>query len=131
MLRPRLLLAEDHREIAEGLRSLLETDFDVIAIVNDGNTLVSLAETLQPDVIVTDITMPTVDGIAATKRILERNPNARVVFVTCHGDPNLMHKALEVGGLAYILKTSAGEELIPAVYAALKGKGPDDDVKGF
>jgi DNA-binding NarL/FixJ family response regulator len=98
---------------------LLQTEFDVIGIVKDGNALVASAEILKPDVIVTDIAMPYLNGIAAVQRIIKLNPNSRVIFVTVHSDPLLRRKAFECGGLAYILKTSAGEELIPAVYSVL------------
>jgi DNA-binding NarL/FixJ family response regulator len=119
-MRPRILLAEDHPEIAEQLCALLQTEFDVIGIAKDGNALVSSAETLQPDVIVTDIAMPNVDGIAAVQRIVKQNPKSRIIFVTVHSDPLLKRKAFESGGLAYILKTAAGEELIQAIHSALR-----------
>ena len=86
MPQPRLLLADDHAETAELLRGLLQADFDVIAQVEDGLALVAAAEGLSPDVIVSDISMPGLDGIAAATLILRRNPDARIVFVTVHCD---------------------------------------------
>jgi len=121
MYRPRVLLAEDHADTAERLRKLLRADFDVIASVEDGDALVDAAERLSPDVIVTDIAMPGVDGIEAVTRIRRHNPNARIVLVTVHAELMLVEAGLAAGALGYILKDTAGDELIPAVRAALGG----------
>ena len=86
MYRPRVLLAEDHADTAERLRKLLRADFDVIASVEDGDALVDAAERLSPDVIVTDIAMAGIDGIAAAVLIRRHDPNARIVFVTVHAE---------------------------------------------
>lgn len=119
--RPRLLLADDHRETRVLLRSLLQVEFDVIADVQDGSALVSAAEQLLPDVIVTDISMPGLDGLAAAIAILRSNPAARIVFVTVHKDRILVERGLAAGALGFVLKLEAGDELIPAVHAALRG----------
>jgi DNA-binding NarL/FixJ family response regulator len=121
MYRPRVLLAEDHAETAVRLRKLLRADFDVIASVEDGDTLVNAAERLSPDVIVTDIAMPGVDGIEAITQIRRHNPNARIVLVTVHAELMLVEAGLAAGALGYILKDTAGDELVPAVRAALLG----------
>jgi DNA-binding NarL/FixJ family response regulator len=120
--RPRLLLADDHPQTAMLLRRLLLSEFDVLALVTDGQELIGAAERLLPDVIVSDITMPGVDGISAVSQILRNNPDARVVFVTVHGDPVLVERGLSTGALGYVLKAAAGEDLIPAVRAALRGE---------
>ena len=120
MYRPRVLLAEDHAETAERLRKLLRADFDVIASVEDGDALVDAAERLSPDVIVTDIAMSGIDGIAAAVLIRRHDPNARIVFVTVHAN-HFVEAGLEAGALGYVLKDSAGDELIAAVRAALGG----------
>jgi DNA-binding NarL/FixJ family response regulator len=122
MNRARVLLADDHPGNAELLRTLLQPDFDVIAVVRDGRALVSAAETLLPDVIVSDISMPELDGIAAAGVILRQNPRARIIFVTVHGDTALRERALEAGAVGYVLKLAAGDELVPAVRAALRGE---------
>jgi DNA-binding NarL/FixJ family response regulator len=122
MNRPRLLLAEDHAETAERLRKLLLVDFDVIAWVEDGRALVDATERLSPDVIVADIAMPGVDGIAATTLIRRHDPNARIVLVTVHSELMLVEAGLSAGALGYVLKDTAGEELVPAVHAALAGR---------
>jgi DNA-binding NarL/FixJ family response regulator len=122
MNRPRLLLAEDHPATRALLRTLLQAEFDVLTEVDDGLALVSAAERLSPDVIVTDISMPGLDGIAAAARILRRNPAARIVFVTVHGAPVLAQRGVATGALGYVLKVAAGNELVPAVHAALRGE---------
>ena len=122
MTHPRLLLADDHAETAELLRGLLEPEFEVIAEVRDGLALVSAAERLLPDAIVSDISMPGLDGISAATAILRKNPNARIVFVTVHSDPILMKRGFETGALGYVAKSEAGDELVPAVRSALRGE---------
>jgi DNA-binding NarL/FixJ family response regulator len=120
--RPRVLLAEDHTETAERLRKLLRVDFDVVAWVEDGRALVEATERLSPDVIVADIAMPGVDGIAATALIRRHDPDARIVLVTVNGEPMLVEAGLAAGALGYVLKDTAGDELVPAVRAALAGR---------
>ena len=119
---PTLLLADDHRETGNLLRGLLQDEFDVVALVQDGVALVSAAERLSPDVIVTDISMPGLDGIAATTEILHRNPVARIVLITVSNDPALVQRGMEAGALGFVLKRTAGEELIPAVRSAVRGE---------
>ena len=121
MYRPRVLLAEDHAETAARLRKLLGVEFDVIASVEDGRALVDATERLSPDAIVADIDMPGVDGIAATTLIRRRDPNARIVLVTVHGESMLVEAGLAAGALGYVLKDTAGDELVLAVHAALGG----------
>jgi DNA-binding NarL/FixJ family response regulator len=120
--RPRLLLADDHRGTGDLLRELLQPEFDVIAVVHDGRALVGAAERLSPDAIVSDISMPGLDGIQAAAVILRHNPAARVVLVTVHGDSSMVARGLSVGALGYVLKATAGDDLIPAVHAALRGE---------
>jgi DNA-binding NarL/FixJ family response regulator len=122
MYRPRVLLAEDHAETAERLRRLLGVEFDVIASVEDGRALVDASERLSPDVIVADIEMPGVDGIAATTLIRRHAPDARIVLVTVHAESMLVEAGLAAGALGYVWKDTAGDELIPAVRAALAGR---------
>lgn len=118
----RVLVADDHAAMANQLRALLEPEFDVVAIVRDGDTLLDAAAELAPDVIVCDIAMPGLDGIAATAEIRRRDPRARIVFVTVHDEPALIQQGLDAGALGYVLKLSAGEDLVPAVRAALRGE---------
>jgi DNA-binding NarL/FixJ family response regulator len=122
MPRSRLLLADDHRETAALLRGLLQEEFDVIGQVQDGRALISAAERLSPDVIVSDISMPGLDGISAATVILRRDPAARIIFVTVHSDPLLVERGLAAGAMGYVLKLAAGEELLPAVHSVLRGE---------
>ena len=122
MTKSRLLLADDHLGTAELLRVLLQSEFEVIAQVRDGSALVEAARRLHPDVIVSDISMPVVDGITAAGQILRDDPDARIVFVTVHCEPILIQRGLATGALGYVLKRTAGDELIPAVRSALRGE---------
>jgi len=122
MDRARVLLADDHVENTELICGLLQSEFEVVAQVQDGIALVRAAETLSPDVIVSDISMAGLDGIGAAEIILRRNPAARIVFVTVHGDPLMVQRGLATGAMGYVLKLAAGDELIPAIHAALRGE---------
>jgi DNA-binding NarL/FixJ family response regulator len=106
--------------MAAELRKLLETEFDVVATVADGNALLRAADDSRPDLIVTDIVMPGLDGIAATAALLARRPGTRVVLITVHDDPNLAERGYAAGALAYVLKHAAGRELLPALRAAMR-----------
>ena len=121
-MRLRVLIAEDHKAVAQQLRLLLEFECDVIDVVNDGRSLVAAVEALTPEVIVSDISMPGLDGLAAARIILERQPSARIVFVTVHDDTATVRRALLLGALGYVLKSDAAEELLTAVHAAQAGR---------
>jgi DNA-binding NarL/FixJ family response regulator len=122
MTRPRILLADDHRMVAEGLKSLLAGEFDLAGVVEDGRALVESARRLRPDVIVADITMPHLNGIDALAQLKKDNPSVRMVFLTMHQDAVYARRALEVGASGYVLKHSAPTELVMAIHAALEGK---------
>ena len=122
MSRPRVLLADDHRMVAEGVKRLLEEEFELVAVVDDGRQLVEAAGRLRPDVIVADITMPHLNGIEALVVMKRDNPDVRVVFLTMHKDAAYARRALEAGARGYVLKHSAQTELFLAVRAALDGK---------
>jgi DNA-binding NarL/FixJ family response regulator len=121
MSRPTIILADDHPHVAEQLQRLLSDAFDVVSVVGHGEALVKAAARMKPDVIVTDISMPGLDGIKAAQEILVQQPSMAIVFVTVHDDPALARKALGFG-LGYVLKASAGEELVEAVEAALASR---------
>lgn len=122
MRRPRVLLADDHRIVAEGLRSLIEPEFELVGIVEDGRALLDAAEKLRPDVIVADISMPLMNGIEAVRRIKITNKDVKVIFLTMHPDITYAVSAFEAGALGYVLKHSAPSELIVAIRSALRGK---------
>jgi len=108
--------------MAEQLRNLLASEFDVVAVVPDGQALLRAAEAVHPDVVVTDIVMPALDGIAATAALLAKQPDVRVVLVTVQDEPGLVERCQAVGALGFVAKHRAGHELVPAVKAVLRGE---------
>lgn len=122
MKRARVLLADDHRLVAEGLKSLLADEFELVGIVEDGLALLAAAKKLRPDVIVADITMPQLNGIEALARLRKSSPDAKVVFLTMHQDASYARRALEAGAAGFVIKHSASAELVAAIHAALQGK---------
>lgn len=122
MSRPRVLLADDHRIVAEGLKGLLTPDFELVGIVEDGRALIEAARDQQLDVIVADIGMPELNGIDALEQLKEFDPNVRVVFLTMHREVAYARRALEAGAAGFVLKHSAPEELVMAIRAALDGQ---------
>jgi DNA-binding NarL/FixJ family response regulator len=122
MRRIRVLLADDHRMLAEGLKSLLVSEFDLIGAVEDGRAMIEATKTLKPDVIVADITMPVLNGIEALEEIRKFDADVRVVFLTMHRDIAYANRAMKAGALGFVLKHSAPEELVLAVRAAAQGR---------
>jgi DNA-binding NarL/FixJ family response regulator len=122
MRKPRVLLADDHRIVAEGLKSLLEEEFELAGIVEDGRALVKAARELRPDVIVADISMPLLNGLDALAELKEHDPQIRVVLLTMHRNVAYARRALELGAAGFVLKHSASVELVMAVHAALQGR---------
>jgi DNA-binding NarL/FixJ family response regulator len=122
MKRTRVLLADDHKIILDGLRGLLEPEFELIGRVEDGRALVSAAEKLRPDVIVVDISMPLLNGIEAVRQIRKVDSQVKVVFLTMHPDVTYAIRAFEVGASGYVLKHSASSELLTAIHEAIKGR---------
>ncbi|RPH92675.1 MAG: DNA-binding response regulator [Lysobacterales bacterium] len=117
-----VLLADDHRIVAEGLKRLLEPEFELIGVVEDGRALLVAARELQPDVIVSDISMPELNGVEALEELKKLIPEVRVVFLTMHHNVAYARQAMAAGALGYVLKHSAAEELILAVRAAAAGR---------
>lgn len=122
MTRPRILLADDHTLVLEGLRKILEDDFDVIDTVEDGRALVEAAQRLEPDVIVLDISMPMLNGIEAARQIKKVMPDSKLVFLTMHADPTYATEAFQAGASGFLLKRSAASELSQAIHAVLKNQ---------
>src|SRR5262245_60932412 len=122
MSRPGILIADDHRMLAEALRGLLEPEFEVVGVVADGRELVAAASKHQPDVIVADVAMPSLNGIEAAARLRDLEVKARVVFLTMHRDVAYARRALEAGAAGFVLKHSAAAELLTAVREALGGR---------
>jgi len=122
MEKPRVLLADDHKIVLEGLRSLLQSEFDIVGEVEDGRTLVAEAERLRPELVVADISMPNLNGIDAARRIKKIDERIRIVFLTMHADVTYAAGAFEAGASGFVLKHSAPQELISAMREAMKGK---------
>jgi DNA-binding NarL/FixJ family response regulator len=121
-VRPRVLIADDHSVVAEGIRSLLAKRYDVIGIVRDGRELLVEAPKLKPRVIVLDIGMPLLNGLDAAERLRSTLPNVKLVFLTMNDDPNLAAAALNLGAVGYVLKQAAASELLKAVSEVLQGR---------
>ncbi|MGB5292020.1 MAG: response regulator transcription factor [Lysobacterales bacterium] len=122
MNRIKVLLADDHRIVAEGLRRLLEAEFDLVGVVEDGRALLTAARELKPDVIISDISMPELNGVEALEELKKVDPDVRLVFLTMHQNTAYARRALDAGAMGYVLKHSATEELIMAVRAASMGR---------
>ena len=120
--RTKVLLADDHAIVAEGLATLLKGHFDLVGTVGNGNELIDLARKLRPDVIVTDIAMPVLGGLEALRRLKATRSEAKVIFLTMHADAQLATEAFRAGASGYVLKQSAGEELIAAIHEVLQGR---------
>ena len=122
MSNPRVLIADDHRILAEGVRGLLESQFEVVGIVEDGRELVEAAKQLQPDVIVADISMPSLNGIEAAVQLRDSGVTSKVVFLTQHREVAYARRAIEAGAAGYVLKHSVATELVTAIHEALRGQ---------
>lgn len=122
MTRPRILLADDHTLVLEGIQKILEDDFDVIDSVEDGRALIEAAKRLEPDVIVLDISMPMLNGLEAARHIKKHLPGSKLIFLTMHADPTYATEAFQAGASGYLLKRSAASELVQAIQAVLKNQ---------
>lgn len=122
MKRPRVLLADDHPLVLTGLRALLETECEVVGAVSDGRSLVEAALRLRPDVIVVDIGLPVLNGMDAARQIKKDLPEAKILFLTMHGNLEYLKNALAAGASGYVLKTSAREELLGAVQDVIRNR---------
>jgi DNA-binding NarL/FixJ family response regulator len=122
MERLRVLVADDHPLLRQGVQTLLSHQFDVVGAVSDGQSLIDMAAELRPDIIVTDISMPLMSGLDAVRQIKRRLPATMFVFLTVHSNPVYVQRALQVHASAYVLKSEAAEELLTAIEHALRGE---------
>ncbi|HEX4810686.1 MAG TPA: response regulator transcription factor [Bryobacteraceae bacterium] len=120
--KPRVLIADDHPLIVEGLRTILAPDFEIIATVTDGVSLVTQAELLKPDIILLDIGMPLLNGMDAARRVRNVSPLARIVFVTQRTDREYVQSAFRSGASAYVVKQAAAGELVTALHEVMAGR---------
>ena len=122
MTRTRIILADDHTILVEAFRKLLEPQYDIVGTVSDGRALLELAPQLKPDVAIVDIGMPLMNGLEAGLRLKQQMPTLKLIFLTMNEDPDLAVEAMRSGASAYLLKSSAAEELTRAIQTAVKGK---------
>jgi len=121
MQRTRVILADDHKLILDALKNLIEPEFDVVGTFGDGHALVEGAPDLKPQVIVLDVGMPTMNGISAGQRLKQLMPNIKLIYLTMNQDPDLAAEAFRLGAKGYLLKSSAGSELVDALRAVIRG----------
>jgi DNA-binding NarL/FixJ family response regulator len=119
--RPRILFADDHRIVAEGIGRLLERDFEIVETIDDGDTLLDAARRTSVDAIVSDITMPGRTGLAVLKQLRAEGSDVRFIFLTMHTEPALVASAMRAGANGYVLKGAAGQELATAMFEVLAG----------
>jgi two-component system response regulator NreC len=120
----RVLLADDHRMMREGIRALLERerDIEVVGEASDGREAVRLTAQLQPDVVVMDVSMPTLNGIEATRKIRRDHPKAQVLILTVHESEEYVARLLAAGANGYVIKRAASEELVSAIRVVFQGE---------
>lgn len=119
----RILLADDHTVVLEGLRRILDRpQFEIVGAVRDGRALIEAADKLKPDLIIADVSMPTLNGVDATQQIRKDNPKVKVIFLTMHPESIYAVRAMKAGGAGYVLKHEAGEELLTAIEQVQRGR---------
>ena len=121
MIRPRVLLADDHQMLAEALKSVIEPRCEVVGTVSDGRALLEAATRLQPDIVVLDIGMPQLNGLDAGRQLKQALPNTKLIFMTMLEDPYLVGEAYRAGASAFLLKEAAVSELTEAIDRVVKG----------
>ncbi len=121
MNRPRLLIAEDHPDTQDVLRELLEPDHDIVGLVSDGQAALDAAAKLDPDLVLLDISMPRLGGIAAARQLQRSMPALKFIFVTAHADPLYVDEAFRIGARGYVLKQAMISDLLDAVREVLAG----------
>jgi DNA-binding NarL/FixJ family response regulator len=119
---PRVLLADDHQMLLDALKSILEPRCEVVGTVTDGRSLLEVADNLRPDVIVVDIAMPQLNGLDAGRKLKQKMPGVKLIFMTMNEDPYLIGEAFRAGASAFLLKQAAGFELLDAITKVLKGE---------
>ena len=122
MNRKRILLADDHREFLVSISKILSEQYEIAGTVRDGAALVSAAQSTRPDLIVSDLSMPVMNGLHAAAKILEAGLSIPIILLTVESSPSYARKALSIGAMGYVLKTYASEQLPIAVAEVLAGR---------
>ena len=118
---PRLLLGDDHNLLLDGIKLMLEPEFELVGSVTDGHALLAAAQELKPDLILLDISMPLLNGIDAAIQLRKSMPSVKLIFVTMHGDADFVIEAFRAGAAGYVIKRAAASELLTAIREVLKG----------
>jgi DNA-binding NarL/FixJ family response regulator len=118
----KVLLADDHPNLLEKVASLLEPTFEIVGRVRDGQSLFDAAMNLHPDLIVSDISMPILNGIEAASKLKDSGCRSKVVFLTVHADPDYVSRCLVIGAHGYVVKCHMATDLLPAINEALAGR---------
>jgi DNA-binding NarL/FixJ family response regulator len=121
-MKTRILLADDHPFLIQGLRSILEPHYEIVGTAADGGALLDLARKLHPDVVITDMSMSIMNGIEVTRRLREEGSKIKIIFLTMHSDIELVTEAFRAGASGYVLKSCAVEELATAIRTVSEGK---------
>lgn len=121
MKRPRVVLADDHPLMMDALKNLLEPDFEIVGMFTDGHALVEGAPKLNPNAIVLDIGMPTMNGLSAGERLKKLMPAVKLVYLTQNVDQDMAREAFQLGASAYVIKSSAASDIVRALQEALRG----------
>jgi DNA-binding NarL/FixJ family response regulator len=122
MSRPRVLLVDDHTLVLDGFRKLLEDRCEIVGVAEDGRTLLRMAQELQPDIVTLDISMPQLNGVDAARKLKKILPRIKLIFVTMHADQAYVNEAFKAGAAGYLLKRSAGSELLQAIQSVMDGQ---------
>jgi DNA-binding NarL/FixJ family response regulator len=122
MMRPRILLADDHTMLLDAFRALLEPEFEVVGTATDGRMLIEEFTRLKPDVVVVDVGMPLLNGLDAGRQLKSLQRAVKLIYLTMNPEPDLAREALRLGASGYVLKSSAASELKQAIQEALKGR---------
>jgi DNA-binding NarL/FixJ family response regulator len=117
-----VLLADDHLIVAEGIAAILKANFQLVGMVGDGRALLNAVNELKPDVVVADISMPLLNGLDAVRQIKLSKPHIKIVILTMHNEPEMAVESFRAGALGYVLKMSAGEELVTAIREVAQGR---------
>ena len=118
----RLLIADDHTLLAEACKDLLQPEFEIVGIVNNGRELLRMGAELKPDVVIVDVAMPQLNGLDAGEQIKRLTPSVKLIFLTMNLDPEVAAEAFRRGASGYVVKNSAAEELVSAIRRVLKGE---------
>jgi DNA-binding NarL/FixJ family response regulator len=122
LTKARILLADDHPGFTEMAEHFLEPEFEIVGKAADGQSLFDAAMRLEPEIVVTDISMPEINGLEAVERLKEAGCKSRIIFLTVHADADFVRRCISIGALGFVAKSRIATELVPAVRDALAGR---------